>query len=122
YAAALRRFRPSAGVCKVDYVLSEPVPWEADVCRRAGTLHVGRRWDEISHAMNQVTSGQHPDRPFVLACQPSLVDDSRAPAGKHVLWAYCAVPTGSDRDISDRIDAQIERFAPGFGDVVLERR
>lgn len=122
YAAAVRRFRPGAGVCKVDYALAEPVPWTADVCRRAGTVHVGGRWDEIAAAMDEVSRGVHPERPFVLAAQPSLVDDSRAPAGRHVLWAYCGVPTGSDRDVSDRIDAQIERFAPGFRDVVLERR
>ncbi|MQA82249.1 MAG: NAD(P)-binding protein [Streptosporangiales bacterium] len=122
YAAALRRFEPGGGVCKVDYALSEPVPWAADACRRAGTVHVGGTWDEVSTAMDEVTAGRHPRRPFVLAAQPSLVDDTRAPAGRHVLWAYCGVPTGSAVDVSDRIDAQIERFAPGFRDVVLDRR
>lgn len=122
YAAAIRRWEPGAGVCKVDYALSEPVPWAADACRRAGTVHLGGTTAEISHTMNQISRGIHPEHPFVLAAQPSLVDDSRAPAGRHVLWAYCGVPTGSDRDVSDRIDAQIERFAPGFRDVVLHRR
>ncbi|MQA02212.1 MAG: NAD(P)-binding protein [Streptosporangiales bacterium] len=121
YAAAVHRFRPGAGVCKVDYALSEPVPWAAAECRRAGTVHVGGRWAEVDQAMADVVGGRHPQRPFVLAAQPSLVDDSRAPAGRHVLWAYCTVPPGSDVDVSDRIDAQLERFAPGFRDVVVDR-
>lgn len=121
YAAALRQHRPGGGVCKVDFALSEPVPWAAEACRRAGTVHVGGTWDEIGVAMREVTAGRHPERPFVLTAQPSLVDDSRAPTGRHVLWAYCGVPNGSDVDVSDRIEAQIERFAPGFRDVVLDR-
>ncbi|MBO0827811.1 MAG: NAD(P)/FAD-dependent oxidoreductase [Streptosporangiales bacterium] len=122
YAAALRHHRPGGGVCKVDFALSEPVPWAAEACRRAGTVHVGGTWDEIGTAMDDVTAGRHPDRPFVLTAQPSLVDETRAPAGRHVLWTYAGVPNGSDVDVSDRIEAQIERFAPGFRDVVLDRR
>lgn len=121
YARALRRFRHGSGVCKVDYALSGPVPWANPACRSAGTLHVGGRWDEVTLALDELNTGRHPQRPFVLVAQPSLVDDGRAPAGQHALWAYCGVPAGSDVDMSERIDAQIERFAPGFRDLVLDR-
>ncbi|MGH3098017.1 MAG: phytoene desaturase family protein [Streptosporangiales bacterium] len=121
YARALRRFRHGAGVCKVDYALSGPVPWANTACRSAGTVHVGGRWDEVALALEELGAGRHPQRPFVLVAQPSLVDRDRAPAGQHALWAYCGVPAGSDVDMSERIDAQIERFAPGFRDLVLDR-
>jgi phytoene dehydrogenase-like protein len=121
YAAALRRYRYGAGVFKLDYALSAPVPWAAEACRRAGTVHVGGTLAEIAEAEAAVTSGGHPERPFVLVAQQSLVDPGRAPAGGHTLWAYCHVPNGSPVDMTAAIERQIERFAPGFGDVVLER-
>jgi phytoene dehydrogenase-like protein len=121
YASALRRFRYGAGVCKVDFALSGPVPWTNEACRQAGTLHLGGTWEEIAAAESQVTAGQHPDAPYVLVTQPGVADPSRAPAGQHTLWTYCHVPAGSAVDMTGRIEAQIERFAPGFRDLVLAR-
>lgn len=117
----LLRFRHGPGVCKVDYALSQPVPWAADECGRAGTIHLGGAFEEISAAEAEVASRQHPDRPLVLVAQPSLVDERRAPAGHHTLWAYCHVPNGSSVDMSERVTAQIERFAPGFRDIILDQ-
>ncbi len=116
----LRRFRYGPGVCKVDYALSEPVPWAADACRRAGTVHVGGTFEQVAAAEADVGRGRHPERPFVLAAQQSLFDDTRAPDGQHTLWTYTHVPNGSTLDVSERITAQIERFAPGFRDTVLD--
>ncbi len=116
-----RRFRYGPGIFKVDYALDGPVPWTAEECRSAGTVHVGGTLDEITDAEGAVGRGEHPERPFVLVAQQSLFDDTRAPEGKHTLWAYCHVPTGSDVDMTERIDTQIERFAPGFRDLVLDR-
>ena len=121
YRNALRRFRYGAGVCKVDFALSGPVPWANDACRQAGTLHLGGTYEEIAAAEAQVAAGQHPDAPYVLVTQPGVADPSRAPAGWHTLWAYCHVPAGSAVDMTGRIEAQIERFAPGFRDLVLAR-
>ncbi len=121
YTDRLRRFRHGPGACKVDWALDGPVPWAADVCRRAGTLHLGGTFDEIASAEADVAAGRHPERPYVLAVQPVVVDRTRAPEGKHVLWTYCHVPTGSGRDMSAEIAAQVERFAPGFGDLVLAK-
>ena len=121
YRNALRRFRYGAGVCKVDFALSGPVPWTNEACRRAGTLHLGGTWEEIAAAEEQVDAGQHPDAPYVLVTQPGVADPSRAPAGGHTLWTYCHVPAGSTVDMTGRIEAQIERFAPGFRDLVLAR-
>ncbi len=117
----LERFRYGPGACKVDYALSEPVPWSNPAARRAGTLHLGGTLGEIAEAEAAVAHGAHPPRPFVLAAQPSVVDPTRAPAGRHTLWAYCHVPNGSTVDVSDRITAQVERFAPGFRDTVLSK-
>ena len=97
------------------------MPWANPDARRAGTLHLGGTLGEISEAEAAVAHGSHPARPFVLAAQPSIVDPTRAPAGQHTLWAYCHVPNGSTVDVSDRITAQIERFAPGFRDTVLSK-
>lgn len=116
------RFMPAPGVFKVDYALREPVPWKAKACRRAITVHLGGTLEEIAEAENAVAQGREAQRPFVLTAQPSLFDTTRAPTGKHTLWAYCHVPNGSRADMSERIEAQIERFAPGFRDCVLERR
>lgn len=115
------RFQQGPGTFKVDYALSEPVPWRATACRRAITVHLGGAFEEIAEAEFAVSRGRHPERPFVLAAQPTLYDASRAPEGKHVLWAYCHVPNGSTLDMTDRIEAQIERFAPGFRDTILAR-
>ena len=121
YQRALRRYEYGPGVCKVDWVLSGPVPWAAEACRRAGTVHVGGTFEEVARAEAEVAAGRHADSPYVLVVQPSLVDPTRAPAGQHVLWAYCHVPNGSDVDMTERIEAQIERFAPGFRDLVVAR-
>jgi phytoene dehydrogenase-like protein len=115
------RFRPGPGTCKVDWALDGPVPWKAEACRRAVTVHVGGTFEEVARSEAAVHGGRHPDRPFVLVAQPGLVDPTRAPAGAHTLWAYCHVPNGSPEDMSGRIEAQIERFAPGFKDRVLAR-
>ncbi|MGE5135484.1 MAG: phytoene desaturase family protein [Gemmatimonadota bacterium] len=121
YRAALARYRYGPGVCKVDYALAGPVPWANEGARQAGTVHLGGPFGQIAAAEAQVARGQHPDSPYVLAVQPSVADPGRAPAGQHVLWAYCHVPNGSGMDMTARIDAQIERFAPGFRDLVLAR-
>ena len=115
------RFRPGPGACKVDWALDAPVPWSAEPCRRTVTVHVGGTFDEVARSEAAVRVGRHPDRPFVLVAQPGVVDPTRAPAGKETLWAYCHVPNGSDVDMSERMEAQIERFAPGFRDLVLAR-
>jgi phytoene dehydrogenase-like protein len=121
YRAALRRFRYGPGVCKVDFALSGPVPWTNEDCRRAGTLHLGGTFEQIAAAEAEVAAGRHPHSPYVLVVQPGVADRSRAPDGRQTLWAYCHVPGGSDIDMTERIEAQIERFAPGFRDLVLAR-
>jgi phytoene dehydrogenase-like protein len=122
YARALRRYRYGAGVFKVDWALDGPVPWRAAECARAATVHIGGTLEEIAASEAAVWSGATAEHPFILAVQPSLFDESRAPEGKHTLWAYCHVPNGSREDMTDRIEAQIERFAPGFRESVLARR
>jgi len=121
YRAALRRFRYGPGVCKVDFALSGPVPWTNEDCRRAGTLHLGGPFEQVAAAEAEVAAGKHPQAPYVLVVQPGVADPARAPAGRHTLWTYCHVPSGSDVDMTGRIEAQIERFAPGFRDLVLAR-
>ena len=121
YQRALRRYRYGPGVCKVDWALAGPVPWTADACRDAGTLHLGGTMAEISASEAEVTAGVHPERPYCLIAQPGVADPGRAPAGQQALWGYCHVPAGSDVDMSGRIEAQIERFAPGFRDLILAR-
>lgn len=121
YADRLQRFRHGPGVCKVDWALSAPIPWADTVCGRAGTVHVGGTIEEIARAEHAVGQGRLPEAPFVLAAQPTAWDASRAPAGKHTAWAYCHVPNGCGVDLTERIEAQIERFAPGFRDVILAR-
>lgn len=121
FAKRLRRFRHGPGIFKIDYALSGPVPWTAEECRRAGTVHVGGSLDEIVRSEREANQGIHPERPFVLTAQQSLFDPTRAPEGKHTFWAYCHVPAGSIVDMTERIEAQIERFAPGFLDLVLAR-
>ncbi|HVB92479.1 MAG TPA: NAD(P)/FAD-dependent oxidoreductase [Acidimicrobiales bacterium] len=115
------RFEPGPGSCKVDWALDGPVPWSAEVCRRAVTVHVGGTMDEVLRCEAAVHAGRHPERPFVLVAQASVVDGTRAPEGCHTLWGYCHVPNGSPVDMTERMEAQIERFAPGFRDRILAR-
>jgi phytoene dehydrogenase-like protein len=122
YRNTLERFEHAPGAFKIDYALSEPVPWRSAACSRAVTVHIGGTFEEIAAAENEVCQGRHPTQPFVLIAQPTVVDPSRAPRDKHVLWAYCHVPNGSNFDMTARIEAQIERFAPGFRDCILARR
>ena len=122
YARRLNRFRYGPGVFKVDWALSQPIPWTAKECLRAATVHVGGQMEEIEASEQAVWNGQHTDRPFVLLAQPSLFDGTRAPHGKHTAWAYCRVPNGSQRNLLAVIESQIERFAPGFRDCVLARK
>jgi phytoene dehydrogenase-like protein len=121
YVRALGRYRYGPGVFKVDYALDGPVPWRAAECHHAGTVHLGGTLEEIAAGELAVSRGSHPERPYVLVAQQSVLDSTRAPAGKQTLWAYCHVPNGSDVDMSARIEAQIERFAPGFSDLILAR-
>jgi phytoene dehydrogenase-like protein len=121
HRAALRRFRYGPGVCKVDWALSGPVPWQAAACWEAGTVHLGGTLAEVAASEAAVTAGKLPDRPYCIVAQPGVVDPTRAPAGQHTLWAYCHVPSGSAADASGLIEAQIERFAPGFRDLILAR-
>jgi phytoene dehydrogenase-like protein len=121
YRNKLRKFRRGPGVFKLDYALSAPVPWTAPECRKAGTVHLGGTFEEIALGEAQIARGEHPEKPFVLVAQQSLFDPSRAPAGKHTLWAYCHVPNGSAVDMTARIESQIERFAPGFKNVIEAR-
>ncbi len=121
YRRALERYRYGMGAFKVDWALDGPVPWLAPGCAQAATVHLGGTLEEIAAAERDAWSGRVADRPFVLLTQPSLFDPSRAPAGKHTAWAYCHVPHGSTADMLPRIEAQIERFAPGFAERVLAR-
>jgi phytoene dehydrogenase-like protein len=121
YLRSLARFRYGPGVFKLDYALDGPVPWEAPECARAGTVHLGGTLAEIARSERAPWRGGHAQEPFVLVAQPSAFDHTRAPAGKHTLWAYCHVPNGSSTDMTNAIEAQIERFAPGFRDRVLAR-
>lgn len=121
YRQSLLQYRHGAGTFKLDWALSGPIPWQADDCLRAGTVHVGGTMDEIAAAESAVARGQHPDRPYMLVGQQSLFDSTRAPSGHHTGWAYCHVPNGSTFDMTEQIERQLERFAPGFRDRVLAR-
>jgi phytoene dehydrogenase-like protein len=121
YTRALRRYRYGPGVFKVDWALEGPVPWTAQDCARAATVHIGGTLEEIVASERAVWEGEAPERPFVLVAQQSPFDETRAPNGKHTLWAYCHVPNGSTEDMTERIEAQIERFAPGFRGLILAR-
>jgi phytoene dehydrogenase-like protein len=121
YRRRLRAYRYGPGVFKVDYALSGPIPWKAPEVARAGTVHLGGTLAESAAAERDVAGGRHPERPFVLLAQQTLFDPSRAPEGKQTAWAYCHVPNGSLVDMTDHIEAQIERFAPGFRDLILAR-
>ncbi len=121
YANALTRFRHGPGVFKLDWALSGPVPWRSDACARAATIHLGGTAQEIAASATEVARGRHPERPFTLVAQQSRFDGDRAPAGGETLWAYCHVPNGSVVDMTARVEAQIERFAPGFAELVIGR-
>jgi phytoene dehydrogenase-like protein len=121
YRRRLDRYRYGFGVFKLDWALSEPIPWRAEACHGAGTIHLGGTLEEIAASERTIGQGQHPARPYVLACQASRFDASRAPEGKHTGWAYCHVPNGSKQDMTDAIENQMERFAPGFRDLILQR-
>ena len=121
YRARLNRFRHGPGAYKIDYALDGPVPWTNESCRRAGTVHVVGSFAELVAAEADVTAGRMPARPFVLVAQQSLCDPSRAPTGKHTLWAYAHVPAGFTGDATEAIESQIDRFAPGWRDLILAR-
>jgi phytoene dehydrogenase-like protein len=121
YRNSLQRFRYGAGAFKIDYALSDPIPWRASECCRAISVHLGGTLKEIASEEYAVAHGEVAERPFVLVAQPSLFDSTRAPQGKHVAWVYCHVPNGTSVDMTSRIEAQLERFAPGFRDCVLAR-
>jgi len=122
YRRTLEKFRYGPGVFKVDYALGSPIPWKAPECLRAATVHLGGSFQEIAASEKATRRGQISDRPFVLLAQPSLFDSTRAPEGKHTAWAYCHVPNGSKVDMLERLESQIERFAPGFRDTILAQR
>src|SRR5690606_4849284 len=119
YARALARFRYGQAAAKVDFALSGPVPWTNSQVALSPTVHVGGSRPEIAAAEREVSRGRVPERPYVLAVQPSVVDPSRAPAGHHVLWTYTHVPGGSTADVTESITRQVERFAPGFRDLIV---
>jgi phytoene dehydrogenase-like protein len=121
YRRKLERYRYGLGVFKVDWALDGPIPWRSARCAEAGTVHIGGTLEDIARAERSAWSGHAPDRPFVLLAQPSRFDPTRAPAGKHTVWAYCHVPRRSTADMLPAIEAQIERVAPGFSDRVLAR-
>ena len=121
YVRKLRRFRYGPGAFKVDWALDSPIPWKAAECARSATVHVGGTLEEIAHNEYEVFHGRTTDKPFLLVAQQSVFDSTRAPAGKHTGWAYCHVPNGSTEDMTERIERQIERFAPGFRDRILAR-
>lgn len=121
YNYSLKRFRYGPGVFKVDYAVNRPVPWAAPECSQAATVHVGGSFEEIAASEKAARTDEASDRPFILLVQPTLFDPSRAPAGKHIVWAYCHVPHGSTVDMLDAVERQVERFAPGFRDTILGR-
>jgi phytoene dehydrogenase-like protein len=121
YRKSLGRYRYGMGAFKLDWALSGPVPWRAPECTRAVTVHLGGTLEEIAVSEDSAWSGKHVEKPFVLLAQPSLFDSSRAPEGKHTLWGYCHVPHGSSYNMVERIEKQIERFAPGFRDLIIRR-
>jgi len=122
YRRALEGFRYGPGVFKLDLAIDGPIPWTAQELLRCGTVHLGGTLEELARSESEVAAGRSPDRPYVLLAQPSLFDPSRAPEGKHTVWAYCHVPNGADTDMTEPILRQIERFAPGFRERVLAMR
>ncbi|MCE5316441.1 MAG: NAD(P)/FAD-dependent oxidoreductase, partial [Parachlamydia sp.] len=121
YRRKLEKYRYGPAAFKIDWALSSPIPWKAKECLQAGTVHLGGTLEEIAASEKLVWQGKHPQKPFVLIAQQSLFDLSRAPLGKHTAWGYCHVPNGSTKDMTEIIESQIERFAPGFRDCILAR-
>jgi phytoene dehydrogenase-like protein len=121
YRRQLERYRYGAAVFKMDWALHSPIPWKAEACRRTATVHLGGTFPEIAASEHAACTGQHAEAPYMILAQPSLYDATRAPAGQHTAWAYCHVPHGSTVDMTARLEAQIERFAPGFRDCILAR-
>ena len=121
YIKSMNKFRYGAGIFKIDWALNGPVPWLSKDCHKAGTIHLGGTSLEIAKSEHEVSNGKHPDNPYVLIGQQSLFDQTRAPDGKQTLWGYCHVPNGSTKDMTDRIENQIERFAPGFKDLIIQK-
>ncbi|WP_374951953.1 phytoene desaturase family protein [Mucilaginibacter sp.] len=121
YKWQLQRYRYGMGVYKIDWALDAPIPFTNSDCRQAGTIHLGNSFEEIRDSEQQIWKGRHPDKPYVLLAQQSVVDDTRAPKGKHTGWAYCHVPNGSTKNMTAIIEQQVERFAPGFRDTILAR-
>jgi phytoene dehydrogenase-like protein len=121
FRGKLAGYRYGPGACKVDWALEGPIPWTAAACRLAGTVHVGGTLEEIEASERAPWQRETSERAFVLLAQPTLFDSTRAPTGKHVAWAYCHVPNGSQADVSERIENQVERFAPGFRRLILKR-
>ena len=121
FRRSLEQYRYGPGVCKLDWALGAPIPWKAEACGRAATVHLGGSIEEIEASERAPWQGEHSEKPFVILVQPTLFDATRAPAGKHVAWAYCHVPNGSKVDASEWIEKQVERFAPGFRSIILKR-
>ncbi len=121
YKWQLKRYRYGMGVFKVDWALNAPIPFKAEACKKAGTVHIGNTINEIADYEQQIWNKKQLEQPFVLLAQPSLFDPSRAPQGKHTAWAYCHVPKGSEKDMTEAIENQVERFAPGFKNTILAK-
>jgi phytoene dehydrogenase-like protein len=121
FRESLEQYRYGPGVFKMDWALSEPIPWQAKECLRAATVHLGGSLEEMAESETRASYGEPPERPFVLLAQPTVFDSTRAPAGRHTAWAYCHVPNGWRGSAIAQIEAQIERFAPGFRDCILAR-
>lgn len=121
YKWQLERYRYGMGVFKMDWALDAPIPFKAEICSKAGTIHIGNTLEEIAYSEQQIWKGQHPEKPYILLAQQSLFDATRAPAGKHTAWAYCHVPNGSTVDMTADMENQIERFAPGFKERILAK-
>ena len=121
YRQRLAGFRYGPGVYKMDWALREPIPWRADICRKAGTVHLGSSYEQIAASVLCVNKGELPEAPYVMLAQQSLFDPSRSPGGRHTAWGYCHVPHGSSADMADIIEKKIERYAPGFREVILAR-
>lgn len=121
YRRKLESYRYGPGVFKMDWALSQPIPWKAQECYKAATVHLGGSAEEIARAEQEVFEGRHPERPFIILAQQSLFDATRAPPGQHTAWGYCHVPNGSTQDMTEQIETQIERYAPGFRDCILAR-
>jgi len=119
YKWQLERYRYGTGVFKIDWALDNQIPFTNEACRQAGTVHLGNTFEEIAAGEQQIWNGQHPEKPFVLLAQPTISDRTRAPQGKHVAWAYCHVPHGSTKDMTEIIENQVERVAPGFKETIL---